>query len=310
MRERVQLLFGGDIIFGKGVSQIAQARGVGYLFEPIAPLLRQADWSVLNMEGCISTRGAPLDKEYTFRAPPELARQLRLAGVSMVSLGNNHSVDYGRVALMDTVEHLWRAGVWWAGAGMHRQAAASPVYVDFGGVRVAMVCFTAVVPRGFPAGAWTPGVATLSDVLPRLPEARKNADVIIAIPHWGDEGKTQPNAKQQRIARALADAGVQLIVGHHPHVVQTYERVGAAQVFYSVGNFIHTPRSALSRQGALLRVEIDAQGVQKLELVPLWLENGRPLPQSPSRVLERAQRLTENTGRASVAYDVGVCATE
>ncbi|MDM7461982.1 MAG: CapA family protein [bacterium] len=293
MRERVQLLFGGDIIFGKGVSQIAQARGIGYLFEPAAHLLRGADWTVLNMEGCISVRGAPMDKEYTFRAPLELAHHLRLAGVSMVSLGNNHSVDYGRTALMDTVEHLWRAGVWWAGAGANRQAAASPVDVDFGGVRVAIVCFTAVVPHGFPAGARTPGVATLSDVLPRLPEARKNADVIIAIPHWGDEGRTEPNAKQRRIARALADAGVQLIVGHHPHVVQPYERVGRAHVFYSVGNFIHTPRSALSRQGALLRVEIDAQGVQKLELIPLWLENGRPLPQSPARALEHAQRFPE-----------------
>jgi poly-gamma-glutamate synthesis protein (capsule biosynthesis protein) len=278
MERRVRILIGGDIIFGKGVRQIVQAHGIGYLFETVAPILRNADWTILNMEGCISTRGAPLDKEYTFRAPPELAKHLRLAGVSMVSLGNNHSMDYGRVALMDTIEHLWRAGIWWAGAGANRQAAAQPVYVDFGGVRGAIICFTAVVPRDFPAGDKTPGVATLSDILPVLPEARKNADILIAIPHWGDEGKTQPNAKQKRIARTLADAGVDLIVGHHPHVVQGYARVGKAHVFYSVGNFIHTPRSTLSRQGALIAAEITAQGVQKLELIPLWLEGGRPLP--------------------------------
>jgi hypothetical protein len=121
---QVRIAIGGDIIFGKGVSQIARARGLGYFFEPIAPLLREADWTVLNMEGCISTRGAPMPKEYTFRAPPDLAAHLRLAGVSMVSLGNNHSMDYGATALLDTMDYLWQAGVWWAGAGANRASAA------------------------------------------------------------------------------------------------------------------------------------------------------------------------------------------
>lgn len=280
MRERVRLLIGGDVIFGKGISQIVRVRGIGYLFEEVAPILRDADWTILNMEGCISTRGVPLDKEYTFRAPPELAQHLRLAGVSMVSLGNNHSVDYGKLALLDTTEHLWRAGMWWAGAGANRQVAAQPVYVDFGHLRVGIICFTAVVPRYFPAGKKTPGVAILSDILPVLPQARRNADVLIAIPHWGDEGKTQPNAKQRRIVRTLADAGVDLIVGHHPHVVQGYERVGKAHVFYSVGNFIHTPRSRLSRQAVLVEAEVSKAGVVAMHAIPLWLEGGRPIPRT------------------------------
>jgi poly-gamma-glutamate capsule biosynthesis protein CapA/YwtB (metallophosphatase superfamily) len=278
---RIRIAIGGDIIFGRGVSQIARARGLGYLFEPIAPLLREADWTVLNMEGCISTRGAPLPKEYTFRAPPELAMHLRLAGVSMVSLGNNHSMDYGATALLDTMDYLWQAGVWWAGAGANRAVAAQPVYVDFGGLRVAFVCFTAVVPRGFPAGARTPGVATLDAVLPTMREVRANANALVVIPHWGDEGTTRPNAKQRRIARLLADAGATLIVGHHPHVVQGYERVGAAHVFYSVGNFIHTPRSRLSRQAVLLQATLDKSGVREVQSVPLGLQEGRPIPKRP-----------------------------
>lgn len=280
---QVRIAIGGDIIFGKGVWQVVRAHGIGYLFEPIAPLLRAADWTVLNMEGCISTRGTPLPKEYTFRAPPELAAHLRLAGVSMVSLGNNHSMDYGAIALLDTIESLWRAGVWWAGAGANREAAAHPVYVDFGSLRVAFVCFTAVVPRGFPAGTRTAGVATLEAVLPLLPEARANADAVVVIPHWGDEGTTRPNAKQSRIARQLADSGATLIVGHHPHVVQGYERVGTAHVFYSVGNFIHTPVSRLARQAVLLQATLDKSGVRAIEPIPLWLEGGRPIPQ-PGRL--------------------------
>jgi poly-gamma-glutamate capsule biosynthesis protein CapA/YwtB (metallophosphatase superfamily) len=278
---RVRIAIGSDIIFGKGVSQIARTRGLGDFFEPIAPLLREADWMVLNLEGCLSTRGAPLPKEYTFRAPPELAMHLRLAGVSMVSLGNNHSMDYGATALLDTMDYLWQAGVWWAGAGANRAVAAQPVYVDFGGLRVAFVCFTAVVPRGFPAGACTPGVATLDAVLPTMREVRANANALVVIPHWGDEGTTRPNAKQRRIARLLADAGATLIVGHHPHVVQGYERVGAAHVFYSVGNFIHTPRSRLSRQAVLLQATLDKSGVREVQSVPLGLQEGRPIPKRP-----------------------------
>jgi poly-gamma-glutamate synthesis protein (capsule biosynthesis protein) len=256
---QVRIAIGGDIIFGKGVSQIAQARGLGYFFEPIAPLLRAADWTVLNMEGCISTRGAPMPKEYTFRAPPDLAAHLRLAGVSMVSLGNNHSMDYGATALLDTMDYLWQAGVWWAGAGTNRASAAQPVYVDFGGLRVA--------------------VATPDAVLPVLREARANADALVVILHWGDEGTTHPNAKQRRIARQLADAGATLIVGHHPHVVQGYARVGTAHVFYSVGNFIHTPRSKRARQAVLLQATLDKSGVRELKPILLWLEGGRPIPQ-------------------------------
>ncbi|MCX7925878.1 MAG: CapA family protein, partial [Fimbriimonadales bacterium] len=169
-------------------------------------------------------------------------------------------------------------GVWWAGAGNNRYDAAQPVYVDFGSVSAAILCFTAVVPRGFPAGDKSAGVATLRDVLSVLPEARQNANVLIAIPHWGDEGKTQPNAKQKRIAHTLAEAGVDLIVGHHPHVVQGYGRVGKAHVFYSVGNFIHAPRSRISRQAALVEAVLNAHGVQSVKAIPLWLDGGRPIP--------------------------------
>jgi poly-gamma-glutamate synthesis protein (capsule biosynthesis protein) len=122
-------------------------------------------------------------------------------------------------------------------------------------------------------------VATPDAVLPVLREARANADALVVIPHWGDEGTTRPNAKQRRIARQLADAGATLIVGHHPHVAQGYARVGAAHVFYSVGNFIHTPRSKLARQAVLLQATLDKLGVREVLPIPLWLESGRPIPQ-------------------------------
>ncbi len=274
----MELVLAGDIIFGKGVSMLAQARGLDYFFRKVAPLLRSADWAVANMEGCISERGEPKEKEYTFRAPPELAPVLRWAGISMVSLGNNHSMDYGAVALVDSLEFLWRAGVWWAGAGRNRTEASQAVYIENGQVRVAIVCFTAVVPRDFPAGERSAGVATLLDVIPTIREACQQADVVVAVPHWGDEGKTTPNTKQRRIAQTLAELGVHLTVGHHPHVVQGYERIGAMHTVFSVGNFVHTPISRLARQALLVRARLSNQGVERLEGQPLWLEAGQPQP--------------------------------
>lgn len=272
----MRLAFAGDIIFGKGIQQVVRLRGMPFLFERIAPTLRACDWVVANMEGCIATGGTPMEKEYTFRAPPELAETLRWAGIPMVSLGNNHSVDFGVEGLEETFHHLHRAGVWWAGAGYDARDASTPVYLDDGRVRVALLCFTAVVPRGFPAGIKRAGVATLEMLLPRIDEARQQADALIAIPHWGDEGRTLPNAKQGRIARWLAQAGVDLIVGHHPHVVQGYARVGKTHILYSVGNFVHTPRSALSRRALLLQAEVGREGVRSLTALPLWLASGQP----------------------------------
>lgn len=276
MRHTVQILFAGDVIFGRAVASITQVRGIGYLFEQVASFMRSADWVVANLEGCISLRGTPMEKEYQFRAPPALAPELFRAGIRMVTLANNHSMDYGALALEDTLSYLQSTGVWWAGAGVNCTQASEPVVLEKDGLSVAFVCFTAVVPRGFPAGKCTPGVATLRDVLPVLKRIRQQVEVVIAIPHWGDEGTHEPNAKQKRIAHLLSQQGVDLVIGHHPHVIQGYERIGSTQVVYSVGNFVHAPRSVSARRALLVRATIARNRKIELEAIPLWLEAGRP----------------------------------
>lgn len=281
--------FCGDVIWSTHVDDVAKKHGIGYLFQKVAPLLNQVDYVVANMEGCISTRGTRMDKEYTFRAPAVLASALRRAGIDIVTLGNNHAKDYGPTALLDTFEHLRRAGVRWVGAGANTEEASQPIWIEEKGIRVAVVSFTAVVPKGFPAGKGTPGVATPDHVIPRLPENRRRADVVIAVPHWGTEGIHTPPPKQKRIARMLSEAGVHLIVGHHPHVVQGYERIGEAHVLYSVGNFVHTPRSTAARRAAILWAEVYPDGVRNLRVIPLWIQHGQPTlaPREHAQVIAR-----------------------
>lgn len=281
--------FCGDIIWSAHVDGIARRHGIGYPFQKVAPLLRQADHVVANMEGCISTRGTRMDKEYTFRAPTGLASALKQAGIDMVTLGNNHAKDYGAIALLDTFEHLRRAGVRWAGAGASAEEASQPIWIEEKGLCVAVVCFTAIVPKGFLAGKGTPGVANLDYVIPSLPEIHRRADVVIAVPHWGTEGIHTPSPKQKRLARMLSEAGAHLIVGHHPHVVQGYERIGKTHVLYSVGNFVHTPRSAVAQRAAMLWAEVYPDGVRNLRVTPLWIQHGQPTlaPREHAQVIAR-----------------------
>lgn len=281
--------FCGDIIWSTHVDDVARKHGIGYPFQKVAPLLKQADYVVANMEGCISTRGRRMDKQYTFRAPTTLASALRRAGVDIVTLGNNHAKDYGSTALLDTFEHLQRAGVRWVGAGANAEEASQPIWIEERGIRVAVVSFTAIVPKDFPAGKGTPGVAVLDHVVPRLPEHRRHVDVVIAVPHWGTEGIHAPSPKQKRLARTLSEAGVHLIVGHHPHVVQGYERIGRTHVLYSVGNFVHTPRSAIARRAAILWAEVYPDGVRNLRVIPLWIQYGQPTlaPREHAQVIAR-----------------------
>ena len=269
---------------------IARRQGVVFLFEKVAPLLRSADAVVANMEGCISTRGIRADKEYTFRAPPALASALASAGIRLVTLGNNHAVDFGRVALIDTLVHLWRARVWWVGAGTDSRRAGQAVTLRGQGCSVSVLGFTAIVPRGFAATERLAGVATLTHCLPVLARVRQEADVVIVVPHWGKENQPQPSPTQRRIARLLAKAGADLIVGHHPHVVQGYERIGRTQVLYSVGNFVHTPASSAARRGGILWAEVGREGVRTLSVTPLWLSGGRPTVAEPThaQVVARA----------------------
>ncbi len=279
--------FCGDIIWSRHVDALARRKGADYLFEAVASHLRRADVVVANLEGCISRRGTPMPKQYTFRAPPALAHALAKAGVHLVTMGNNHTMDYGATALMDTFQHLEQARVLWAGAGPNAESAGSAVYIYYPRFSVAIVSFSAILPKGFPATSRTPGVATLEHVIPAIVEARQKTNVVIVVPHWGEERQHTPSAKQRRVARLLARMGVDLVVGHHPHVVQNYECIGRTHVLYSVGNLVHTPASDAGKRGAVLLAEVTARGVEDLRVLPIWIESGQPIaaPRSQARVI-------------------------
>ena len=231
--------FVGDLMFARDVVTLMQEHGAGYPFERVAPLFDGIDVLVGNLEGTFTERGERADKYYTFRAPPDLAYALRDAGFDAVSLANNHALDYGPVGLADTVEVLDRLGVEHFGAGADADEAARPLVIEARGWRLALLGFSAVGSSVF-AGDDEPGVAeaSIEAVQAAVEAAVEAADAVIVVFHFGTEYDAAPTREQQALAHAAVDAGATLVVGHHAHTLQPWERRGEALILYGLGNFV------------------------------------------------------------------------
>ncbi len=280
------LLAGGDVLMER-----SERLGLDP-FASITPSLGSEDISVVNVEMAISERGTPRDKAYVFRAPPAAAGRIADGGVRVASLANNHAMDYGGDALSDTIELLEGAGVVTIGAGRNSdEAYRYRIVTTGGGLDVAFVGATQIVPSGFEAGATTPGVAsahapTLARVLDTVRSAAAAADAVVAVVHWGVERNPCTVDAQRSLARQLLDAGADAIVGHHPHVLQPVVFTGEKLVAFSLGNFIWEPRQNMGGETGVLQIDFDGDRVVGWTFHPHLLDDdGVPVPaESGARV--------------------------
>jgi poly-gamma-glutamate synthesis protein (capsule biosynthesis protein) len=255
----------GDVTFGDGVRAAIEAYGARYPWPSVAPVLRSADLAVANLEGAVSTRGAPWPgKQYTFRGPPYALRAAgSFAGLDAVSVANNHSLDYGHTAFLDTLRHARRAGVAPFGGGADASTARRPALLSAGNVRVAFVGFSDVRPLGWDAGPSTPGTTpAFPDVIAAtVRSARRRADIVVAYFHWGVERSSTPSARQRSLARTALDAGAAIVLGAHPHVLQPVGQKGNRLVAWSLGNFVFAASSPRTERTGILRLRLGARGV-------------------------------------------------
>ena len=253
----VRLIAVGDLMLGTSVKEVVLTHGASYPFRNYRVLLGEADLAFGNLETPLSERGTATpgkSKEslanrtnYIFRAPLSSAAGLAKAGFDSVSLANNHSMDYGAVALRDTLAALDEAGVERVGAGESYAESMRPVFLQRNGQRFAFFAVSDVLPLYSVAGKRTPGVAPARGAqfekdMPRLfREARKKADWVLVSVHWGKEGYTGSTPKQRRLGRKLIDWGADVVIGHHTHVLGPIEKYHGGLIHYSLGNFVsHT----------------------------------------------------------------------
>ncbi len=289
--EKWTLLAGGDVLMDRTEPADIDP------FALLSPQLSSADVALVNVEMAISDQGSAADKRFVFRAPPSAAVRIAAGGVDVVTLANNHAKDYGSVALLDTVEQLEAAGVVTVGAGRNTaEAHRHRVLVTDNGVRVAFVGASLIVPAGFAAGSRTPGIASAyapgrDRVLDSVRAAAGDGDVVIATVHWGIERDTCPSGAQELLARELLAAGADVVIGHHPHVLQPVVFEEGGLVAYSLGNFVWHPRSGHTGETGVLQVDFDGGDVIGWSFHPHLL-NGEGVP-APSGSGPRFERIND-----------------
>jgi poly-gamma-glutamate capsule biosynthesis protein CapA/YwtB (metallophosphatase superfamily) len=276
---RVSVEAVGDITFGEQVGPAIAAHGARYPWAGVADVLRSADVTTGNLETSVSTRGVPAAKEYTFRGKPgALAPLASLAGFDVLTLANNHTADYGRDALLDTVRHVRVAGIQTIGAGANAFQARRPAVIERGGLRIAFLGYSDVNPAGFTATSTAPGTAAadVAAITADVHAALRRADVAVCFFHWGIELHPAPTSRQQFLAAACLNAGAALVLGAHPHMLGGLSRpTPRSLVAWTLGNFVF-PSSGITARTAILRVDLDSRGVRGYRFLPVAIDGFRP----------------------------------
>jgi poly-gamma-glutamate capsule biosynthesis protein CapA/YwtB (metallophosphatase superfamily) len=275
----MKLALAGDTMLGRGVADaISQGPARPLVAPEVAAAAAEADLFVLNLECCISARGErwpDAHKPFFFRAPPEAASLLAGLGVDCVTLANNHALDFGYDALLDTLDHLRAVGIAFVGAGANVAEARAPAILTAADLRLGVVAF-GDHPGDFAARAETPGIAYV-DLRKGVPEwvlesvRELDADVTLVTPHWGPNMTPEPRPYVREAAAALLDAGATLVAGHSAHVFQGI----AGRVLYDLGDFLddYAVDAALRNDlGLLFLVTLDERGPHLIEAVTLKLE--------------------------------------
>lgn len=280
----MSFVFGGDVHFEGGLRSKLDINPSG-MFAPIIGVLGPADITMVNLETAITTGGTPESKAYRFRAPPSAFEALRVAGVDVVSMANNHGRDFGAMGLADTLAAKQQTALVVLGIGSTAEEAYRPWLTEVRGQRLAIFAATDVLDDWLIA-SWTatdaqPGLASAKPpdqerLLAEIRATRPTADTIVVYLHWGVEGSTCPSTRQRELAQALVDAGADLVVGSHTHRVMTGGRLGSAFVDYGLGNFVFYNESGLSGVTGALRVTVTGRDVDTYEWLPARIRGGIP----------------------------------
>lgn len=249
----VTLLFAGDILLDPGYAIYCQMQNRGgditaAFSSDCLELMRGADYFMVNNEFPYGKGGSPLEeKQFTFRANPESVHYLLDMGVDGVSLANNHAFDYGETALLETFETLENAGIAYAGAGKNLEEAASPIIIEQNGQKIGIIASTQIERLDPPdtrgATDTLPGVFRCWDpakLLEVVSKTKEECDFVVVFVHWGTESDPNLDWAQKDQAIRIADAGADVIIGSHPHILQAVEYTGYngdTPVVYSLGNF-------------------------------------------------------------------------
>ena len=277
----VTVVSGGDTIGDRGVKAYIAAHGADAVFAGIAPVLRAADAAWVNLESPLTDISDPYPgKDVHFQGDPRLAAGLADAGIDVVNMANNHAVDQGPAGLLDSIRRVEAAGVKVVGVGRNAAAARQPAIVrTSSGATIGFLGWTDIIWPGYQAGSG-PGVATarpdMSRVEHAIRELKRRVDYVVVCFHWGVEYTDMPIADQVSEAHAAIDAGADMVIGHHPHVLQGAQIYKGHFIIYSLGDLVFDHYTLATGQTVLVHAVLSPHGV-KVTLIPVYASsNGIP----------------------------------
>ena len=295
----LSFIAGGDVMLGGRGRKSAQEFGIGYPLAAVQPLLALSPIVMANLEGPFATDAQRVERNFSYRVKPRLAAALPRSGVNVVTLANNHLLDCGREGVIETIETLRRAGISVVGAGVNRSAAHAPVIMDSRGRRVGMLAYywnrRCAATSNLPGCAMDPRDALESDIR----ALRLRADRIIVTFHWGIPYDRNPSAEDRAKARFAIDCGADVVIGHHPHILQPLEIYRDRPIFYSVGNFAFGSGNSKA-EGCLVGIRFDDHATTTT-IYPLYVKNRDPRVNYQPKLLRgiAARRILLRLARAS-----------
>lgn len=268
----------GDLMLGGRTEPFLKDFGPGYPFTEVMPFFGKADIVVGNLESPVSTRGTAVEnKKFTLRAGPIAAEALKRAGFRVITLANNHMMDFGPLALEDTLANLDEKEILSTGAGMDLEDAREPAIVKIKGKTIAFLAYSLTFPLEFFASAGRPGTAPgyADFVKADIEKVRPHADLVVVSFHWGAELLTAAKDYQIELGHHAIDWGADLVLGAHPHVLQELEVYKGRLIAYSLGNFVFGSESNRTNYSMILLSTFKGNTLVKVEAVPLDVNNYR-----------------------------------
>jgi len=293
------LLLGGDVMLARGVAKQIEVSGPGFPFQEALAQLPPYRIAFCNLESTIADCGTPSPNARThLRANPGIENRLVRAQIGVVSLANNHILDYGDGAARETVNRLTASGIRTVGAGLSHIEARSPILVDMAGIQVGFLAYSALrnTTQAHRYRSFVAAPANLKWMQEDIAALADRAHLCVVSLHWGYEGVSYPLPESRRLGRMLVDAGANIVLGHHPHVLQGIETYQGGVIAYSLGDWVFDSLEPQRREALLLHVHVESHCSCRIHPIPVWrnelLEPTIARGDKASQILKKLSRLS------------------
>jgi poly-gamma-glutamate synthesis protein (capsule biosynthesis protein) len=274
----IELVAVGDVMLARGVNKKIRKFGPNHPFDRVQQIISKADIAFCNLESAISPSASGKFKDCNFCVKPEDAEGLSFAGFDIVSLANNHMFDCEKKGILSTMRFLGEEKIKFAGAGDTPAGALRPAIFDVKNVRVGFLAFSSYPMDWIALDEDDPSVAFYDSVAATeaVRTLKRKADVVVVSLHWGEEYWKKRNSSQVKVGHQLIDAGADLILGHHPHVIQEIEEHRGAVIVYSLGNFVFDQRKAATKKSFMFKAKLSKDGVTEFSTLPVEIVDFSP----------------------------------